>query len=138
MCCYVNFKWPSLVIHCLWIQKLNSYNQTKPIFDSFLDNDWSKLLSTQLTNVHLFSLPWLFLTSALSISFLKAIFNGLNQLTSKGCKAWDVWVSKVTNVFEPNSYACAIASNLTCDPCSFRIKRCWLDWKFSPKTNDFL
>jgi hypothetical protein len=36
----------------LWIQRLDSYN-LKPTFDIFLDNNWFKLLFTQLANVHL-------------------------------------------------------------------------------------
>ncbi len=84
--------------------------------------------------MHLSGSQWLFLTITLFFPFLKIVLNGLKQLTSKDYKAWDVWARKVT-IFKPNSYACAIVFNITCDPCSSTIKRCWLDWKISPRTN---
>jgi hypothetical protein len=40
---------------------------------------------------------------------------------------------KVT-ISKQNSWAYAIDSSVTCDPCLSRIKICWLDWKFSPWT----
>ncbi len=81
------------------------------------------VLSTQLANVTLYGFLWLFLNMSSFLSFLKANLNGLKQLRSKGCKAWEVWDGRVI-IFSLASYACSIAFKITCDPCSFRIKRC--------------
>jgi len=41
---------------------------------------------------------------------------------------------KVT-IFKPNSSTCAMFSNVTCDPCPFKIRICSLDWEISPWTH---
>jgi hypothetical protein len=90
-----------------------------------LDSDRLSVLSTQLANVTLHGSLWLFLNKDSSLSFLKVDLNGLKQLTSKGCRAWEVvWDGKVI-ISSPASYVCLIVFKVTCDPCSFRIKR-WL------------
>jgi hypothetical protein len=51
----------------------------------------------------------------MSLSFLKIVLKGLKQVTSKGCNAWDVCEGKII-VFNPNVYACSIASKVRWDP----------------------
>jgi hypothetical protein len=70
----------------------------------------------------------------LFLSFFKADLNGLKQLTSKSCKAWEVWDGKVI-IFSPISYAYLIASKVTCDICPSRIKRCIFYWDKISITN---
>ncbi len=59
----------------------------------------------------------------MSFSFLKIVLKGLKQVTSKGCNAWDVCEGKII-VFNPNVYACSIASRVTWDPWPSKMYKC--------------
>jgi hypothetical protein len=59
-----------------------------------------------------------------SLSFLIFVLNGLKQVTSKGCSAYEVWEGRVI-IFKPKFYAYYIDSRLTWDPCLSRIIK-WL------------
>ncbi len=71
--CSVNFIWSTLFIHGLGIEWPYAHNPNSTL-NNFLLKDVFKAFSTQLANAILFSSQWFFLTIALSLSFLKAIW----------------------------------------------------------------
>jgi hypothetical protein len=85
-------------------------------------------------NILMSSSLWLFLNILSSFSFLKANLNGLKQLTSKGCKTWEMWDGKVI-ISNLASYVCLITYRITCDPCPSIIRRCIFYWNKLPITN---
>jgi hypothetical protein len=99
-----------------------------PFMMFFCNNIWCRALSTHPTSVHLFGSQSLLLTVALSLPLLKVVWKSLKQLTSRGCRAWEVWKGKVT-ISNPNSCAYFMDSNLTCEPHLSKLGRCPFDWK---------
>ncbi len=93
-CCIIHITKFGLPIHGLWIYWLDLCC-FKPILHFSLDNNWSNVLSTHLTNVVLFGSFWLLQTMLLSFSFLKVNLNGLKQFTFKGCNVCEICVDKV-------------------------------------------
>ncbi len=130
----IHLSWLDLVIHGLYIKWPNPYTP-KSLVMFFLGKDWSKALFPQVTSMHLSSSQWLFFTIALFFSFLKVVLKGLKQLTSNGCKAWEVWDGKVT-MSNPNSYIYyKSVSNATCDPCPSKNNRWWFYFVMPLGTN---
>ena len=56
----------------------------------------------------------------LSLYARNASLNGLKQVTSRGCNAWDVWDGKL-NISKPSSIANFITSIVTCEPCPYKM-----------------
>ncbi len=116
----VRFTMWSFVIHCPRVQKLD-YCNFKSKFDIFLNNPLSKVGSTQAINLILFSLKYLFLIIALSLSFLNVVLKGLKQDICKSCNAREIQLWSVTKS-NLNAHVCSIAFKVTWDPWLFRIK----------------
>jgi aryl-phospho-beta-D-glucosidase BglC (GH1 family) len=68
------------------------------------------------------------------LTFLNVVLKGLKQNTSYGCTACDVCNGNVI-MFNPNSFACSIASKVIWLPCPFRINKCRLLKDTPPRTN---
>jgi hypothetical protein len=72
--------------------------------------------------VILFGSMWLLIDIATSLTFLNVVLKGLKQDTFNGCNACDMCNDNVI-MFNPNSFACSIASRVTSlvEKCQFAI-----------------
>jgi hypothetical protein len=83
-----------------------------------------------------FGSVWLFLDILTSLTFLKVVLNGLKQNIFNGYKTCDAWDGRII-MFNLNSYACSIASNVTWLPWPSKTNKCQLVKDIPLGTNFF-